>query len=93
MVAVDVVEVEAEDEAGLTVFLSWESCFMESLQVQEPKGREKPTQEGQEPCRKEEQEQEWGQGRRRRTQEEPFLQEHEQGAQESISKAQRVSIA
>ena len=77
MVVVDVVEVEAEDEAGLTIFLSWKSCFMESLQVQEPKGREKPTQEGQEPCWKEEQEQEWGQGGRRRTQEEPFLQEHE----------------
>ena len=93
MVAVDVVEVEAEAEAGLPIFLVWKSCFMESLQVQEPKGREKPTQEGQEPCREEEQEQEWGQGRRRRTQEEPFLQEHEQGAQESIGKAQRVSIA
>ena len=93
MVAADVEEVEVEDEAGLTIFLVWKSCFMESLQVQEPKGREKPTQEGQEPCREEEQEQEWGQGRRRRTQEEPFLQEHEQGAQESIGKAQRVSIA
>ena len=68
---------------------------MESLQVQEPKGREEPTQEGQEPCQEEEQEQEWGQGRRRR-QEEPLLQEHEQGeqgAQESVSKAQRVTIS
>ena len=62
---------------------------MESLQVQEPKGREEPTQEGQEPCQEEEQEQEWRQGRRGR-QEEPFLQEHEQRAQESVSKAQRV---
>ena len=92
MVVADVEEVEAEVEAGLTVFLSWSSCFIEHLQVQEPKGK-KPPQEGQEPCQEEEQEQEWRQGRRRRKQEEPFLQEHEQGAQEPVAKAQRVTIS
>ena len=92
MVVADVEEVEAEVEAGLTIFFSRSFCFIKHLQVQEPKGK-KPPQEGQEPCQEEKQEQEWGQGRRRRRQEEPFLQEHEQGTQESVAKAQRVSIS
>ena len=73
MVVVDVVEEEAGDAAGISVFLTkiiFQYFLMQYSKVPEPKGRQKPTQEGQKPGQEEEQE--WREGRWRQ-QEKPFL--------------------